>query len=63
MYCNICGNSKENISIFNLKICKSCLGEIENLNIEDANYDYYKNLMRIFLGYYVNTPLILNSVN
>lgn len=63
MYCNICGNIEENIGIFKINICKSCLNEIQNLKQEDDNYDYYKNLMRIALGYYIIPPLKLNPVN
>ena len=65
MYCNICGNGNigENINIFKMNICKSCLSEIECLKIEDEKYDYYKNLIRIVLGHYINAPLKLNPVN
>ena len=63
MYCNICGNEERNINLFSLNICKDCLSEIENLKSQDENYDYYKNLIRIFLAHYINPPFILNSVN
>lgn len=63
MYCNICGNMEENIGIFKIKICKCCLNEIQNLKYEDEKYDYYKNLIRIALGYYILSPLELNPVN
>lgn len=63
MYCNICGGIEKNTNIFKINICKNCLNEIQTLKYEDGNYDYYKNLIRIVLGYYINAPLEKNLVN
>ena len=63
MCCNICGNLEENMELFNLNICNKCLGEIEDLKLQDENYDYYKNLIRIFLSHYIAPPFIPNPVN
>ena len=63
MGCNICGDLEKNINIFSLNICKDCLSEIENVKCQDENYDYYKNLIRIFLAHYIKPPLMPNPVN
>lgn len=61
--CSICGNEKSRINLFGQVICNQCMREIENSNVEDDNYDFYKNLIRIFLGYYISDVYQLNPVN
>ncbi len=63
MYCNICGGKGKNTDIFKINICRDCLKEIQTLRCDDGNYDYYKNLIRIVLGYYISVPLEKNLVN
>lgn len=33
------------INIFQVHICKKCLNSIENLQVGQGNYDYYKNII------------------
>ena len=63
MNCKICGGNQDNVRLFNISICKSCIEEIVNIDIGDSNYDKYKNLIRILLGYYIGESPKLNPVN
>lgn len=63
MNCKICGNSQDNVRLFNINVCKSCIEEIVNIDIDDSNYYKYKNLIRIILGYYIDQSKKLNPVN
>ncbi|HLR21510.1 MAG TPA: hypothetical protein VK087_05850 [Tissierellaceae bacterium] len=53
MYCNICGNREISLNIFKVNMCKMCFKEITNIDVVDEEYDKYKNLVRIFLSYYI----------
>ena len=63
MYCKICGNDKFGINLLSLNICKDCIDEIGRTNVFDEKYDLYKNIIRIFLGYYISDKHQLNPVN
>lgn len=63
MSCKICGGTHENVNLFKINICKNCIEEIVNIDIWDSNYDKYKNLIRILLGYYIGESSQLNPVN
>lgn len=63
MYCNICGSREDNFSIFMIKMCKNCFHEFANISIMDEDYDRYKNLIRIFLSYYITPKAILYPAN
>lgn len=63
MHCNICGNDNLRFRLFGQTICKECINEITNTNVEDESYEFYKNLIRILLGYYISDTLKLNPVN
>ncbi|MFA5576179.1 MAG: sigma factor G inhibitor Gin [Tissierellaceae bacterium] len=63
MYCSICGEDKSAISVFGQSICMECLDEISNITVGDQAYEYYKNTIRIILGYYISEKQQLNPVN
>ncbi|MEW8973828.1 MAG: sigma factor G inhibitor Gin [Tissierellaceae bacterium] len=63
MYCNICGSREDNIYLFKTNICKKCFNEIANISVMDADYDRYKNLIRILLSFYISPKVGLNPVN
>lgn len=63
MNCKICGRNHDNINLFSISICRDCMEEIVNVDIWDLNYDRYKNLIRILLGYYIGDSPKLNPVN
>lgn len=63
MNCKICGSDHDNTNLFRISICKTCIEEIVNIDIWDSNYDRYKNLIRILLGYYIGESPKLNPVN
>ena len=63
MYCKICGNDKARMNLLGQIVCKQCMDEITNSNVGDEAYDFYKNLIRIFLGYYISDIYQLNPVN
>ena len=60
MYCNICGDRGDNINLFMITMCKDCFDEFANISVLDEEYDKYKNLTRILLGYYISPKAILN---
>ncbi len=63
MHCNICGNENLRFRLFSQMICKDCINEISSTNVEDEGYEFYKNLIRILLGYYISDIHQLNPVN
>lgn len=63
MCCKICGSDKSRIKLLGQNICKDCISEISNIDVEDESYDFYKNMIRIFLGYYISDIYQLNPVN
>lgn len=63
MYCRICGKDKAVLNILGQKICKACIDEMVETSPWDETYDYYKNMMRIILGYYISEKQLLNPVN
>lgn len=58
MICKICGEKKDVLPLFSIHICKSCMKELNTIHVLDENYDYYKNMIRIYLGYYLGRKLI-----
>ena len=41
--CNTCrSSSKIGVDLFDIHICKGCLKAIEDLEMGEINYDYYK---------------------
>lgn len=63
MNCKICGSNSGNINLFRINICKTCIEEIVNIDIWDSDYDKYKNLIKVLLGYYIGVSPKLNPVN
>lgn len=63
MYCKICGSHELGIRLFGQNICKQCIREFVNINVDDESYDFHKNLIRILLGYYISENYNLNPVN
>ncbi len=63
MCCKVCGNEKSRANLLGQNICKGCMSEIVNMNVEDETYNFYKNLIRIFLGCYISDIYYLNPVN
>lgn len=63
MYCKICGTNKQGIKLLSQEICDECIDEIENITVFDQDYDKYKNIIRILLGYYISEQHYLNPVN
>lgn len=63
MYCKICGDYDKSIRLMGINICKQCFLELSEISVMDINYDRYKNLIRIILGYYINAKPQLNPVN
>ncbi|NLK44367.1 MAG: CsfB protein [Tissierellia bacterium] len=63
MYCKICGKDKAVLNILGQQICKECIEEIVETSPWDETYDYYKNMIRIILGYYISEKHLLNPVN
>ena len=63
MSCKICGSRNIKISLLGQNICKECLNEIIETNPLDESYLYYKNIIRIILGYYISERYELNLVN
>jgi len=53
MYCKICGEYREGFRIFGIHMCKECFYEFAFSDVEEDKYDFYKNLIRILLGYYI----------
>ncbi|NMF06903.1 sigma factor G inhibitor Gin [Clostridium beijerinckii] len=48
--CFLCGASDcDGIILNGEKICKACEEKIVNTNVEDPDYDYYKDNIRIIL--------------
>lgn len=44
--CSTCKNtSRMGVNILGIHICRDCLSSIENLQIGEGNYDYYKNII------------------
>lgn len=62
MYCKICGQKREGLRIFSIYMCKDCFDELVFVSVEDSKYDYYKNLIRILLSYYIGGKEQLNPV-
>lgn len=58
MICKICGEKKNILPVFSVHICQECMKEFNTIEVLDENYDYYKNMIRIFLSYYVGRRLI-----
>ena len=63
MHCIICGNERTGIRLLSQRVCKDCIDEITNISVSDEGYDFYKNLIRILLGYYISEKHQLNPVN
>lgn len=62
MYCKICGEEREGLRIFSIYMCKQCFNELVFISVEDNKYDFYKNLIRILLSYYIGGKEQLNPV-
>lgn len=58
MICKICGEKKDILPIFSVHICKKCMKDIISIDVFDENYDFYKNMIRIYLGYYTGRNLV-----
>lgn len=63
MYCKICGKDKVAFNILGQSICKECIDAIVETSPWDEAYDFYKNMIRIMLGYYISEKQLLNPVN
>ncbi|MBU5428000.1 sigma factor G inhibitor Gin [Tissierella pigra] len=63
MYCIICGNEKTGMKLLSQTVCKDCIDEMRNISVFDERYDFYKNFIRILLGYYISEKHQLNPVN
>lgn len=63
MYCKICGNQDIGINLLSLNICNECIDEITRISIFDEKYDFYKDCIRIFFGYYISDNHLLNPVS
>lgn len=58
MLCKICGEKKDVLPILSVHICKKCMKDIISIDVYDENYDFYKNMIRIYLAYYTGRNLI-----
>ncbi|WP_353095583.1 sigma factor G inhibitor Gin [Tissierella praeacuta] len=63
MCCRICGSDKVVTNLLSQGICKECMDEIAGTSVFDETYDWYKNIIRILLGYYISEKHQLNPVN
>lgn len=45
--CIVCDEgSAKGINLLGIHICKNCLDEITNININDIRYEYYKSVIK-----------------
>lgn len=62
MYCKVCGNENVTMRLLSQNICQDCIDEITEISALEDNYDFYKNLIRILLGFYISENYQLNPV-
>lgn len=63
MYCKVCGDKRDGLKIFGIYMCDKCFEELSLISVDDDRYEYYKNLIRILLSYYIGDKHLLNPVN
>lgn len=58
MFCKICGEKNNVLPIFTVHICRDCMKDIISVNVLDEDYEFYKKMVRIYLGYYTGRNLV-----
>ncbi len=63
MYCKICGENKKGYRVFSIYMCRECMSEIAFSSVYDEEYNFYINIVRILLGYYIGERELVNPAN
>jgi hypothetical protein len=53
--CFVCGKETEDENILlDQRICNNCQDKIKNINVQDADYDYYIGVVKLMLQNYID---------
>ncbi|TJX13195.1 hypothetical protein E9840_10435 [Tissierella creatinini] len=63
MYCKICGQNKRGYRVFGIHMCRECMSELAFSSVYDEKYNFYMNIVRILLGYYIGERQLANPAN